>query len=65
MFSFSNPSYIYLLFLVPIIIFFHFFSLKNNYGKAIKFANFDAIARIKGIDIYSKNIFILILDVLM
>ena len=33
-------------------------------GKALKFANFEAIARVKGIDIYSKNIMLLIFNIL-
>ena len=32
-------------------------------GKALKFANFDAIARVKGIDLYSKNILLLIFNI--
>jgi len=63
--SFLNPKYLYLLFLIPFAIFFYFYSLKNTGGKTIKFANFDEIARIKGIDIYSRNIIILLLDILL
>lgn len=33
-------------------------------GKSLKFANFEAIARVKGIDLYSKNIFSLIFNIL-
>ena len=32
-------------------------------GKALKFANFEAIARVKGIDLYSKNIMLLIFNI--
>lgn len=63
--SFQNPSYLILLFIIPIIIFFHFYSLINIRGKAVKFVNFEAIARIKGIDIYSKSIIPLILNILI
>jgi len=34
-------------------------------GKAIRFANFESIARVKGIDLYSKNLIILSLNVLI
>jgi Ca-activated chloride channel family protein len=44
-------------------IFLHFFSLKTIRGKALKFANFEAIARVKGVDLYSKNISLLLLDI--
>ncbi len=61
--AFSHQQYLFFLFIVPILIFFHFFSLRNIQGKSLKFANFNAIARVKGIDLYSKNISGLILDV--
>src|SRR3989344_5168936 len=64
-FSFTNPSYLYLLFIIPIIIFFHFYSLKNLRGKAVRFANFEAIARVRGIDLYSKNLGILMINILI
>ena len=62
-FTFDSPSYLYLLFIIPFIIFFHFYSIKNLKGKALRFANFEAIARVRGIDIYSKSLLILILNV--
>jgi len=62
-FSFENPFYLIFLFIVPIIIFFHFYSLRNVRGRAVRFANYEAIARVRGIDIYSKNILVLILNV--
>ncbi len=61
--SFSHPLYLLFLFVIPVLIFFHFFGLKNIKGRALKFANFEAIARVKGIDLYSKNIFLLIFNV--
>lgn len=62
--SFVHPSYLVFLFTIPILIFFHFFGIKNIHGKSLKFANFEAIARIRGIDVYSKNISLLILNIL-
>jgi Ca-activated chloride channel family protein len=64
-FNFVNPNYLYLLFLIPVVIFLHFYNLKKAGGKALKFANYDAIARIKGIDLYSKNIIFFIFDILI
>lgn len=64
-FNFTNPNYLILLFIIPILIFFHFYSIKNIRGKSIAFANFEAIARVKGIDLYSKNIIILLLNIAM
>jgi len=62
--SFTHPLYLLFLFVIPILIFFHFYGLKNMKGKALKFANFEAIARVKGIDLYSKNILLLIFNIL-
>lgn len=62
--SFTHPFYLLFLFAIPILIFFHFYGLKNIKGKALKFANFEAIARVKGIDLYSKNIMLLIFNIL-
>jgi len=62
--SFIHPFYLLFLFGIPILIFFHFFGLKNLKGKSLKFANFESIARVKGIDLYSKNIFLLIFNIL-
>lgn len=54
--SFSHPSYLIFLFGIPILIFIHFYALRNIKGNSLKFANFESIARVKGIDLYSKNI---------
>lgn len=62
--SFTHPFYLLFLFGIPILIFFHFFGLKNLKGRGLKFANFEAIARVKGIDLYSKNILLLIFNIL-
>lgn len=62
--SFTNPFNLIFLFVIPLIMFLHFFGLRNLKGKALKFANFNAMARIRGIDIYSKNISLLVFDIL-
>lgn len=62
--SFTHPSYLLFLFAIPILIFFHFYGLKNIKGRALKFANFEAIARVKGIDLFSKNIMLLVFNIL-
>ncbi len=53
--SFSNPKYLFLLFIIPVIIFLYFYSIRNVPKKSLKFANFEAIARVRGIDFYSKD----------
>lgn len=64
-FVFSNSRYLVLLFLVPLLIFLHFASIKFKRKHALRFANFDSIARIKGIDVYSKNIIVLVISCLI
>jgi Ca-activated chloride channel homolog len=62
-FTFLHPQYLFLLFAIPILFFIHFFALSNKKKKALKFANFDAIAKIQGVDFFSKNVIILALNV--
>lgn len=62
---FTNPTYLILLFLVPLVVIVYFVSLKSKKKYALNFANFDAIARIKGIDLYSKNISGLVITILI
>ncbi|MBI5803971.1 VWA domain-containing protein [Candidatus Pacearchaeota archaeon] len=57
--TFVRPFYLALLAVIPLIIFVHFFTLKQKKSRAIRFANFDAIARIRGIELLSKNITVL------
>lgn len=62
MFSFLRPQYLFFLFAIPLLLMVHFFSLSSRKKVALKFANFDAIARIRGIDFFSKNLFDLFLS---
>ena len=62
--SFTHPYYLFLIGLLPIIVFLHFFLLKIRRSVAVKFANFDALARIRGIDMYSKNLVVVIVTML-
>ncbi len=61
--SFTHPNYLFFLVAIPAVILIHFASLKYKKGHALRFANFDAISRIKGIDLYSKNVLILFLTI--
>lgn len=63
--QFTNPIYLVLLFIIPIFVFVHFASMKNKSKPYLKFANFEAIAKIKGIDLYSKNTTLLIMNSLI
>lgn len=44
--TFANPEYLWILVLVPILIFVHFLTLKQSRAAVIKFANFEAIERV-------------------
>lgn len=65
MIGFTRPLYLLLLNLIPLIILIHFLMLKRRRSHALHFANFEAIARVKGVDLLSKNLFILILTVII
>jgi len=64
-FSFAYKIYLVFLFAIPVLIFLHFYGLKNIKGKSLRFANFEAIARVKGIDLYSKSVLVLILNIIL
>jgi Ca-activated chloride channel family protein len=63
--SFSNPEYFLFLLLIPLLFLIHLFTLRNKNKNALNFANFEAISRVKGRGLISKNISILILSVLL
>lgn len=63
--GFSKPIYLLLLNIIPLLILIHFVTLKRKRSNALNFANFDAIAKVKGVDLISKNIFILILTIII
>lgn len=56
---FKNPQYLWFLVSVILLIFIHFYTLKHQKRRALRFANFDAIARVTGEEILSKNVAIL------
>lgn len=65
MIDFTKPLYLLALLVIPLLLLIHFLTLKWKRAYALKFANFDAIARVKGVDLVSKNIFILLLTVVI
>jgi len=58
--TFSHPQYLFLLLLIPALIVIHFLMLTHSKKKALMFANFSAIARIKGVEFFSRKITVLI-----
>ena len=63
--SFLYPRYLFFLFLIPLFILIHIVTLRASKSTALKFANFEAIARIRGVDFLSKNIITLFLSVII
>lgn len=61
--NFVHPEFLFLLFAIPILVFIHFLSLIVSKGRALRFANFQAIERIRNIDFFSKNLTVLFLSV--
>lgn len=57
--SFTNPIFLWFLFSIPLFIIGHFFILRHLKRKAIKFANFDALKRVSGKRILTKNYWLL------
>lgn len=65
MIIFTHPQYLVLLFAIPILIFIHILSLRSVKKKSIKFVNFDAIKRIRGVEVFSKNLTILYISIII
>lgn len=59
--TFSNPLYLTFLVSVPFFIIMHFLILKHTKRRAVKFANFEALARVTGMQVLNKNITLLII----
>lgn len=64
-FDFIKPDYLIFLVAIPLIIFLHFYMLKRKRSHALRFANFNAIAKVKGVDLLSKNIVVLAMTLLI
>lgn len=59
--TFINPQYLWMLFIIPALILTHFYGLKFTRKKAIKFSNFEALARVTGGQKLSMNLPLLLL----
>ncbi len=61
--TFNNPSYLWFLLSIPLLIIIHFITEKTSRKRALKFANYEAIAKITGESIVSSNIVLLLIRV--
>src|SRR3989338_8097940 len=57
--DFVNPEYLWFLLSIPLLIITHFYFLHHAHSKAFRFANFDALKRVTGKDLITKNILVL------
>ncbi len=62
---FQKPDFLWFLLSIPVIIIVHFFTLKSTNRKALKFANFEAIERVTGGQVLSKNLFLLFIRIII
>jgi len=65
MLFFIKPQYLLFLFIIPLMIFVHISSIVGAKKRAVKFANFDAIKRVSGVEMFSKNLTILYLSIII
>lgn len=63
--SFDNPVYLWYLLSLPFMIYTHFYLLKRSKAKAMKFANFEALKRVTGQKLMTRNIVPLIIRVII
>ena len=59
--TFENPIYLWYLLSIPLLIYTHFFLLRRSKAVAMKFANFEALKRVTGGMILSRNVNLLVL----
>jgi Ca-activated chloride channel family protein len=62
---FENPYYLVLLLSIPLLIITHFYFLRKTKKKAMKFANFEALKRVTGKKLITKNIPLLVLRLII
>ena len=63
-FGFENPVYLWYLASIPLLVLTHFLSLRTAKRKAMRFANFQALKRIAGERLVTKNVSVLIFRVI-
>ncbi len=61
--NFLYPEFLFFLFLIPLYILIYFLSFFYNKKKAVLFSNFSAMERIFGVEMLSRNFFMLYLNI--
>ena len=63
--SFDNPVYLWYLLSLPFMIYTHFYLMKRSKAKAMKFANFEALKRVTGQKLMTRNIAPLVIRIII
>ncbi len=63
--TFSDPVYLWFLFSLPVLIISHSVTFKTTQKKALRFANFEAISRVTGAEFIKKNVYLLIIRLII
>src|SRR3989338_9050464 len=63
--SFSNPGMLWFFLGIPFLVLGHFIALRFTEKRAIRFANFEALARVTHTKLRTNNIGVLILRIIM
>jgi Ca-activated chloride channel family protein len=59
--TFDNPIYLWYLLCIPLLIYTHFYLFRHTRLKAMRFANFEALKRVTGEKLITKNITLLVI----
>ncbi|MFH0869849.1 MAG: VWA domain-containing protein [archaeon] len=59
--TFDNPMYLWYLISIPFLVYTHFYLMRHSKLKAMKFANFDALKRVSGEKLITKNLTVLVI----
>lgn len=63
--TFTNPGYLWFLFILPLVYILHFYFLRKSKQKALKFANFRVLKRITGKSQITNNYLLLFLRIIV
>lgn len=63
--TFQHPVYLWFLLSLIVLVLLHFVTLQHTKRRALKFANFEAIERVTGSEILSKNVLLLYIRLLI
>jgi Ca-activated chloride channel family protein len=63
--TFENPVYLWYLLSIPLLVYTHFYLFRHTKRKAVVFANFEALKRVTGEKLITKNITVLVVRIII